>query len=75
MEGEIPGSAVLHRRFLYLNRNRNGEGLMIYVRNHILSKMLAKYNLAKDNEAAFIWVEFPEAQVIVVRNILHTLPK
>ena len=37
-----------------LTRNRNGRGLMIYVRDDIPSKMLTKDNLPEDNEAAFI---------------------
>ena len=37
-----------------LDRNRNGGGLMIYVRDDITSKMLSKHNVFEDIEDAFI---------------------
>ena len=41
-----------------LTRNRNGRGLMIYVRDDIPSKMLTKHNLPEDIEAAFVELNF-----------------
>ena len=41
-----------------LDRNRNEEGLMIYVSDGIPSKMLTKLNLPEDNEAGFIELNF-----------------
>ena len=41
-----------------LDRNRNGGGLMIYVRNDIPSKMLIKHDLPEDIKAAFIELNF-----------------
>ena len=59
-----------------LDRNRNRGGLMIYVRDDIPSKMLTKYNLPEDIEAAFIELNFKwEMQVVIMRIISPTLPK
>ena len=41
-----------------LDRNRNGWGLMFYVRDDIPSKMLLKHNRPEDIEAAFIELNF-----------------
>ena len=41
-----------------LDRNRNEEGLMIYVWDDTPSKMLTKHNLPEDIEAAFIELNF-----------------
>ena len=41
-----------------LNSNRNGGGIMIYVRDDIPSKMLTKHNLPEGIEAAFIELNF-----------------
>ena len=46
----MDGFSILYR----LDRNRNGGGLMIYVRDDITSKMLSKHNLLEDIEDAFI---------------------
>ena len=50
----IDGFSIPYR----LDRNRNGGGLMIYVRDDIPSKMLTKHNLPEDIEAAFIELNF-----------------
>ena len=50
----IDGFSIPYR----LDRNRNGRGLMMYVRDYIPSKMLAKHNLPEDIEAAFIELNF-----------------
>ena len=50
----IDGFCIPYR----LDRNINGGGLMIYVRDDIPSKMLTKHNLPKDIEAAFIELNF-----------------
>ena len=41
-----------------LDRNRNGGGLMVYVRDDIPSKMLTKHNLPEDIETAFTELNF-----------------
>ena len=46
----IDGFSIPYR----LDRNRNGGGLMIYVRDDITSKMLSKHNVFEDIEDAFI---------------------
>ena len=46
----IDGFSIPYR----LDRNRNGGGLMIYVRDDITSKMLSKHHLLEDIEDAFI---------------------
>ena len=50
----IDGFSIPYR----LDRDRNGGGLMIYVRNDIPSKMLTKHNLSEDIEATFIELNF-----------------
>ena len=50
----IEGFSIPYR----LDRNRNGGGLMIYVRDDIPSKMLTKHNFPEDTEAAFIELNF-----------------
>ena len=50
----INGFSIPYR----LDRNTNGGGLMIYVRDEISSKMLTKHNLPEDIEAAFIELNF-----------------
>ena len=58
------------------DRNRNGEALMIYVRDDIPSKMLTKYSLLEDIEAAFIDLNLKwEMELVIVRNISPILPK
>ena len=46
----IDGFSIPYR----LDRNRNGGGLMIYVRDDTTSKMLSKHNVFEDIEDAFI---------------------
>ena len=41
-----------------LGRNRNGEGVIIYVREDIPSKILEKHNLPHDIEGIFIELNF-----------------
>ena len=41
-----------------LDRNRNGGGIIIYVREDITSKMLIKQNFSDDIEALFIEINF-----------------
>ena len=48
-----------------LDRNRKGGGYMIYVRDDILSKMLAKHNLPEDIEAAFIELNFRKCKSLL----------
>ena len=50
----IDGFSIPYR----LDRNTNGGGLMIYVRDDTPSKMLAKHNLPEDIEAVFIELNF-----------------
>ena len=50
----IDGFSIPYR----LDRNRNGGGLMIYVRDDIPSKMITKHNLPEDIEATFIELDF-----------------
>ena len=50
----IDGFSIPYR----LDRNRNGGGLMIYVRDDIPSKMLTKHNLPEDIETAFTELNF-----------------
>ena len=58
------------------DRNRNGEALMIYVRDDKPSKMLTKYSLLEDIEAAFIDLNLKwEMELVIVRNISPILPK
>ena len=56
-----------------LTRNRNGRGLMIYVRDDIPSKMLTKHNLLEDIEAAFIELNFCKCKWL--SHISYTLPE
>ena len=37
-----------------LDRNRNGGGIIIYVREHIPSKILEKHKLRQDVEGSFL---------------------
>ena len=55
----IDGFSIPYR----LDRNRNGGGLMIYVRDDIPSKMLTKHNHPEDIEAVFIELNFHLSQV------------
>lgn len=58
------------------DRKRNGEALMIYVRHDIPSKMLTKYSLFEDIEAAYIDLNLKwEMELVIVRNISPILPK
>ena len=50
----IDGFSIPYR----LDRNKNGLGLMIYVRDDIPSKTLTKHNYPEDIEAAFIELNF-----------------
>ena len=50
----IDGFSIPYR----LDRNRNGGGLTIYVRDDIPSKMLTKHNFPENIEAAFIELNF-----------------
>ena len=59
----IDGFSKLYR----LDRNRNGDGVIIYVKDDISSKILTKHALPTDIEALFIesnfrkckWPTFP----------------
>ena len=43
---------------LRLDRNREGSGIIIYVRNSIASKLLTKHTLPKDIEAFLVEIKF-----------------
>ena len=45
-----------------LDKNRNGGGLVVYVRDDIPSKMLTKHYLSEDIKAAFIELNFPKCK-------------
>ena len=45
-----------------LDKNRNGGGLVIYVRDDIPSKISTKHYLSEDIEAAFIEMNFPKCK-------------
>ena len=45
-----------------LNRNRNGGGVIIYIREHIPSKILEKHKLHHDIEDIFIELNFRKAK-------------
>ena len=50
----IDGFSIPYR----LDRNRNGGGLMIYVRDDIPGKLSTKHNLPEDTEVAFFELNF-----------------
>ena len=43
-----------------LDQNRNGGGIIIYVREDITSKMLTKHMFADDIESLFVEINFPK---------------
>ena len=45
-----------------LDRNRNGSGITIYVREYIPAKVLAKHNLAEDLERIFLEISFEKSK-------------
>ena len=45
-----------------LDRNRNGSGILIYVREDIPAKVLAKHNLAEDLERIFLEISFEKSK-------------
>ena len=45
-----------------LDRNRNGSGIFIYVREDIPAKVLAKHNLAEDLERIFLEISFEKSK-------------
>ena len=57
-----------------LDLNRYDTGRMIYVRDDIPIKMLAKHSLPEDNKAAEDY-KFLEMQMVIVHIIFSTFPK
>ena len=45
-----------------LDRNRNGSGITVYVREYIPAKVLAKHNLAEDLERIFLEISFEKSK-------------
>ena len=41
-----------------LNKNRNGGGIIIYVRENILTKIVTEHDLSEDVEGIFLEVKF-----------------
>ena len=50
-----------------LDRNRNGDGLIIYVREDITSKMLTKHRFPDDTEALFVEINFRKCKWLLCR--------
>ena len=55
-----------------LDRNRNGGGIVIYVREDIPTKIPAKHNLSKDIEGIFLEIIFLKVQMVMVWNLSST---
>ena len=55
---QIEGYATPYR----LDRNRNGGGVIIYVREDIPSKLLVKHSLPEDIEAIFVEINFRKSK-------------
>ena len=45
-----------------LDKNRNGSGILIHVREYIPAKLLAKHNLAEALERIFLEVSFEKSR-------------
>ena len=61
LDGTFPSSRFLIDEFLKplrLDRNRGGGGILTFVRNDILSKLLTKHNISDDIEGLFIELNF-----------------
>ena len=56
-----------------LDRNQNGGGIIIYVREDITSKMLTKHKFPDDIEALFVEINFEKASSYFVDYITHLL--
>ena len=50
-----------------LDRNRNGDGLIIYVREDITSKMLTKHRFPDDIEVLFVEINFRKCKWLLCR--------
>ena len=50
-----------------LDRNRNGGGIIIYVREDITSKMLTKHKFSDDTEALFVEINFRKCKWLLCR--------
>ena len=50
-----------------LDRNRNGDGIIIYVREDITSKMLTKHRFPDDTEALFVEINFRKCKWLLCR--------
>ena len=49
-----------------LDRNKNGGGKIIYVREDIPTKILRKYNLPEDIEGIFVEINFQKTKSLLL---------
>ena len=52
----VPGYSVTFK----LDRKKNGRGIMLYVKEHILCRMLVKFTFEKETEVFVIEINLPE---------------
>ena len=64
---KIPGYSMPFRR----DRNRNGGGVMIFVREDISSKLLVRHNLPDDIEVIFVEINLRKTKFLLRRVIIH----
>ena len=58
-----------------LDRNRNGGGVMIYIREDIPSKVLNKHNFTKNVEGMFIEINLRKTKLLLFGTYHSTLPE
>ena len=56
-----------------LDINKNGGGIIIYVREDIPTKILTKHNLPEDIEGIFLEINFESSNGYSVEFIIHFL--
>ena len=75
LDNSFPTSQILVKGFgeaFRLNRNRNGGGVMIYIRGDIPRRLLSKHVFPSDIEGLYIELNFRKSKWLLLRT--HHLP-
>ena len=69
LQFHIDGFSIPYR----LDRNRNGGGVTVYVREDIPSKLLSKHSFKEDIEGLFVEINFRKSKWLLGGNLSPTI--